>query len=67
MQSTYYVRRQHDGARMRDNRMSVKEPSEWMDMDNAIFFANRCVVGSQNTAAYEVVRTKDDIVVAIVE
>ena len=62
-QSTYFVRRQHDGVRMsRDG----KSDSEWIDMENAIFFANRCVAGSMNTESYEVVRTKDDIIVAIV-
>ncbi len=58
MQSLYFVRRQHDGVKMQ---------GEFVDMDNAIFHANRCVAGSSNTAAYEIVRTKDNIIIAIVE
>lgn len=63
MQSTYYVRRQHDGAIM----SKVQgEKTDFLDMDNAIFFANKCVISSNNTTSYEIVRTKDNIIVAIV-
>lgn len=57
MQSEYYVRRHHDSVRM---------DKDFVSLDMAIFYANRCVVGSNNTASYEIVRIKDHKVVTIV-